>query len=315
MPQPWLAVMTSNAPESAMTCPFNSVAYLSGLSNIGTPESDEHGQLSVLKRRIPGSELYDGIGPWPYLWVESQQVIRALQEAFQDLVTLTVVTQPGYVPRGPWSGSTFLKNHFVYDPVLPEPPMSKRTRIRLSKCEARASFSLITGHERRMACIALYRRLMQRRGLVGCFVDFPDGHFNSISLLENSVFFEVADSEGTGAFSCGVVFNGILQVLHMASSDEGLRWNASYLLMKGMQDYARSNRVRLMTGGMPDAGSPGLQKFKRRWSNAFEPVHIMKIINNAALYDKLCEESGRTLRFFPGYRAPSPVETMICSGT
>lgn len=285
-----------------MTCPFNAVAYQSGLSNLGIPETAEDGRLSVLKREIAGRGLYDGIGPWPYLWIGSPRDIQVLREAFQHLVTLSVVTQPGYVPSESGSGSAFLKNHFVYDPALPPPKMSKRTRARISRCEARATFRLITGHEKRMQCIALYRRLMQRRGWEGCHVDFPDDHFRSLSMLENSVFFEVADDGGTGAFSCGVVFNGILQVLHMASSDDGLRWSASYLLMKGMQDYARNHRLRLMTGGLPDAVAPGLQAFKRKWANACEPVHIIKIINDAALYRKLCSDDARASHYFPAYR-------------
>ncbi|WP_161957258.1 GNAT family N-acetyltransferase [Aestuariivirga litoralis] len=270
----------------------------------------EHGALAVLKRAVRGSGHYDGVGPWPYLWVESPRDLEVLREGFRHLVTLTVVTQPGYVHPVQGGDTSFLKHHFVYDPALPAPVMSRRTRTRIARCEARATFRPITDVGRRMACLALYRRLLQRRGLTGCYVDFPDDHFQGLASLEAGVFFEVVDADGPGAFSCGVVFNGILQVLHMASSDEGLRWDASYLLMKGMQEHARSNRLRLMTGGMPDTGSPGLRQFKRKWANTHEPVYIMKIINDAALYHGLCNGVLRSSRYFPGYRATAGLAAM-----
>lgn len=289
--------------KTGMPCPFNSVKYLAGLSNIGQPVRSACGHWALLKRDIHGTGLYDGVGPWPYLWVESGQELESIREAFSDLVTLTIVTQPGFVPELPDGVASLLKTHFVYDPSLPLPPLSKRAQKRLIHCEARARLEVVTDFHERIEFISIYRRLISRRQIVGCYVDFPDEHFTHMASLRNSVFFRVSDVESVGAVACGVVFNGMLQVLHMASSDEGLRWNASYLLMRGMQDYVRDHRLRLLIGGIPDSGSPSLETFKRRWVNWHEPVYILKIINDETRYRQLCTEYAESTTLFPAYRS------------
>jgi len=287
------------------SCPFNTEIYTSGLDNIGIPERSASGGFSILRREIKDLGLSDGAGPWPYLWVKDRREIDALYDDFRHLVTLTVVTQPGNVPQVRAGDAALLKHHYVYDPCLPPAPLSRRACSRLHRCEERASFEIVTNFGRRMLMAQLYHRLKMRRGLAGRYVDFPLRHFEIIAGLENGVFFEVSDSAGVGAMACGVVFGDMLQILHMASSDEGLRWNASYLLMVGLQRYARERRLRLLTGGMPDSGAPGLRQFKARWANACEPVCLLRIVNDREQYAALSAMRRCDSSFFPAYRAPA----------
>jgi hypothetical protein len=290
--------------EMPQPCPFNSVFYTSGLSSIGAPEPHHSGRLSLLRRPIEGTALFDGMGSWPYQWIDGPEDIDCLYEDFRHLVSVTVVTQPGYVPRGRGEDAVLLKQHYVYDPALPAPALSARAQARLNRCADIATFECATDSARCARMTEMYEQLMIRRGLRGSYVDFPARHFEVIDTLPCGLFFQVRGDVGVGAMCCGVRFGDMLQILHTASSPEGLRWDASYLLMAGLQAYARENGVRLLTGGMPSGGSEGLRIFKQRWSNRFEPAYLLRIVNNPAQYAALSAANASATSFFPAYRAP-----------
>lgn len=299
------AAVSSSRP---VLCPFNTRPYAAGLSNIGDVEMDPAGRFPVLRRPIAGTAFWDGAGPWPYLWIEDASDIEALCQDFRHLVTVTVVTQPGYLPRGLLSrgrgiDAVFFKEHFVYDPDLPAQSLSQRARARLRRCEAVGSFEIVRSLPERMAMAPLYEALKRRRGLLGGFFDKGPAHFRAIAGLSESIFFRVTRASGIGAMACGVIFGGMLQILHMAASEDGLGWDASYLLMHGLQTFAREQRLWLLTGGLPAGAAEGLRIFKARWANRFEPVHLLRIVNQPSVYAGLC--AGRPPSgYFPAYRAP-----------
>lgn len=295
-------------PAEMALFPFNRLAYAEGLDNIGTPVLDPTRRVVLLKRPIPGSARFDGIGPWPYLWVDDGDDLAALRDGFADLVTVTAVTQPGFDPRGvdPSIDAALLKQHFVFDPLLPTPPLSKRSRQRLRRAEEVGNFEIVDDRAERMAIAPVYDGLLGRRGLKGGLFDFPSAHFEAIADLPESTFFRAARAGEIGAMACGIVHDDMLQILHTAISETGLAWHASYLLMRGMQDHARERGLRLLTGGMPDGARDGLRTFKLRWANSFAPVHLVRIVNDQAAYHALGRgrDAGGS-DYFPAYRAPS----------
>ncbi|HEY6633329.1 MAG TPA: hypothetical protein VIZ90_17905 [Rhizobiaceae bacterium] len=283
-------------------CPFNTVPYAASLRKIGEVEVDATGAIPVFRRSIPATDRFDGVGPWPYLWIDGKADIEALYTGFRHLVTLGVVTQPGYRPEVEGPDAVLLKQHYVYDPSLPTPELSRRARKRLARCEEAASFDVVADVTERLAIVGLYEAVKLRHDLAGGFFDHDAAHFEVLARLADSVFFRVADDDGTGAMACGVVFGDVLQILHMPSSEAGLRWNASYLLMHGLQDFARQNGLRLMTGGLPAGATDGLRVFKERWANDFLPVYLLRIVNDRARYAELCASSAGDPNFFPSYR-------------
>jgi hypothetical protein len=284
-------------------CPFHVDSYVSGLESLGRPLTSSSCEFSILAREVPGSSFEDGVGPWPYLYLDSPSMVDQLLSCFRDLITITVVTQPGYIPRSPELNAIKLKDHYVYDPSMPKPSLSRRSRKRLHKVESLAEFSIVDDSSEKLEFISHYRRFINRRNLLDSYVNFPERHFNSIVELKNAVFFKVHKNGETGAMACGVVYLGMLQMLHMVFTPYGLTWNASYLLMKGLQDYSENNQVRLLTGGMPDSAEDGLRIFKQRWANAMEPVYLSRIINNRKAYNELSKDITSGSDFFPLYRA------------
>jgi hypothetical protein len=289
-------------PPAVTPCPFNTPAYAAGLGHLGAVEMHAGGHFPVLRRVIPGTSLCDGVGPWPYLWVGSPSDVDALREDFPHLVTLSVVTQPGFVPRARSGDAVLLKQHFIYDPALPAPVMSRRARARLRRCEAAGAFEVVPGGEAWRAMAGVYAGLVRRRCLTGSLFDMPARHFEAVAELEESVFFRVRDAAGVGGMACGVVFGGLLQILHTATTESGLTWNASYLLMHGLQDYCRGLGLRLFLGGLPDSGRDGLRIFKERWVNSQAPVYLLRIVNDRARYSALCSRARADASFFPAYR-------------
>lgn len=295
--------MGAEAILSDVECPFNSLAYVAGLRHVGRPYAHPSGHFAILRRDIPGTGLQDGISPWPYLWISGPDQIRALQEDFADLVTLTILCQPGYIPIRPACDAILLKHHFIYDPRLPPPPLSPRARARVEACARHAAFEVVTDRADRLAICDLYDALKVRRGLGGMF-DMGASHFQAIAGLKECRFFRVRSGEAIGAMACGVVFGGMLQILHTVPTGEGLRWNASYLMMHGLQDFARAHGLQLLIGGMPAGGRPGLNVFKSRWVNRSEPVYMIRIVNDPKTYARLRGDVPGDDAYFPAYRRP-----------
>ncbi|WP_132032189.1 hypothetical protein [Aquabacter spiritensis] len=285
------------------TCPFNRLDYARSLRHVGAAQAHPVRPLVLLRRPIGTTGRHDGISPWPYLWLEDGDV-DALRSHFDDLVAIPVVAQPGYVPPA-GVDHVLLKHHFVYDPALPTPPLSPRAHRRLEACARRACFERVVDREARMAIAGLYAGLAARRGLVGGFFDMGADHFAVLADLTDSVFVRVRAGERVGAMACGVVFGGMLQILHTVPSQDGLTWNASYLLMHGLQAMARAEGLRLFLGGLPDGAAAGLDVFKSRWTNARVPVHLIRIVNDPAAYAALAGTAA-TRGYFPAYRDPKP---------
>ena len=285
-----------------MQCPFSEPDYLQGLSHLGAVTPHRSGAAAVLSRAIPETPCLDGIGPWPYRWISDSAELELFREGFRDLLTLTVVTQPGWLPP-PESGDTrFLKHHYVYDPARPVPQLSPRARKRLQAAERIGQFEEIIVPAERELMYGFYQELLQRRHLDQGHFDMPREHFDAIGRLPGGRFFRVSNAQGIGAMACAIVIADRLQVLHFVPTLSGLTWNASYLLMHGLQDYAKRHGLLLLTGGMPDKGSAGLHTFKSRWSNSSLPVHMICIVNDQQRYAELLRNRICRTSFFPAYR-------------
>jgi hypothetical protein len=291
----------------AKACPFNSAAYAFSLPHLGTPDPRAGSPAVLLRRTVPGNARHDGLAPWPYLWLESHRQIDALSEAYRDFVTITAVTQPGFHPPAvfPSGDAVAMKDHFVYDPGLAFSGISKKARYHLRKAESTWSFEIVSDFGERLALAGLYDELKRRRGLDGGYFDFPPVHFEALARLPDAVYFRVRDGEGVGGMVCAVVFGDWIQVLHIALSDRGLGLGASYLLMHEILRIAETDGRLVLTGGMPRRGEPGLERFKRRWSNCLRPVFLLRIVNDRSAYARLAKGS-ESNAFFPAYRRCDP---------
>lgn len=292
------------SPGVTENSPFHRGDYLQGLTRLGTIHPHRNEGIALLSRPVPDTPYRDGISPWPYLWVSSHRQLSALHNDYRDLLTITVICQPGYRPP-PGSVEAFLfKEHYVFDPTLPERPLSARSRKRLDRCRKLAVIEEVIDHDQRLQIDPLYGALLERRQLRGGFFDMGRDHFEAIDRLPGSLFMQVRSGHQIGAMACGVRFGNWLQILHTVPTHEGLRWDASYLLMSGLQEIARRENRLMFLGGLPATSSAGLRTFKERWTNRMEPVYLLRIVNDDDTYRKLCRarQADTTGGYFPGYR-------------
>lgn len=299
-------LMPSRWPQPAAappSCPFNREEYAAGLRHLGQPDLRPGAPGAMLRRQIDSSTRFDGLGPWPYLWIDDDQQLSDLRGVFRDLVTLTIVTQPGYRPGSSIEDTVFFKEHYVFDPGRQFPEMSKKTRKQVRRGLETYEFDVSTDIKQRLEVAALYRDLKHRRRLAGGFFDFPRSHFEILAGLPEALFVRVRQADRVDAVACGVVFGDWIQLLHIAISDTGLRGSASYALMFGLLDYAKTHGRTLCLGGIPRDGNEGLIRFKVRWSNRRAPVFLLRIINDRSTYAELSAGLTRS-DYFPGYRQP-----------
>lgn len=281
--------------------PFHTAVYLAGFPHVGSVGCPSGAPAGVLRRAIPGHALCDGLGPWPYFRARDDGDIAALASASPDLVTLTIITQPGFRPAS--SDTVLLKEHFLYDPALPQPPLSRRARQRLREAGHEWRVEPVEDRAGRMELAALYREVAQRRRFASGFFDFPEAHFAALAELDGMVYFRVGNDEETAGMACGALFQSELHLLHIAVSDRALRRNASYPLMQAILDFCREQHVVMLMGGTPRTDGEGIARFKHRWTNRRAPVYLARIVNRPDAYAAICRDMAET-SFFPAYRDP-----------
>ena len=283
-------------------CPFNSRSYVASLSHLGEVAWRPSSPAAIIRRPVPRSDAFDGLGPWPYLWVNDPSDVETLRDAFADFLTLTFVTQPGFRPHSQDSDALHLKDHFIYDPALPFPEFSKRTLKHLRRSAESWEFDVVTGFEDRLVLQTLYDGLKERRGLAGGFFDFANVHFETLARMKEAVFFSARDQAGVEAVVCAIAFGEWIVMFHNAATERGLRSDVSYFLMNAILAFAKRENKKLILGGIPRGANDGLSRFKARWSNRSEPVFLHRIVNDRAAYNKLVrwdQSSG----YFPAYRS------------
>lgn len=287
-----------------MTCPFNTLEYSTGLSNLGIPIPHHSGKFHLIKRAIPCSkQLFDGFAGVPYIWIEDQEELRWISEDFNDLVSITLVTQPGFIPDAKLVDNQILKNHFIFDPNEKRTELSSRARRKLEKCRSEALFTILDCPTEKMKIEGFYRSLQLKKNMVSHFENFPRSHFEFMAHSESGIFFETKNHTGTGSMACGIIYKNWLQLMHTVTTDAGLTWNSSYFLMDEILNYCEQNQLTLSMGGLPQKHTAGLEKFKMRWSNKFLPVFMTKVINQPQKYEELSEKTQKGTAYFPSYRA------------
>lgn len=255
--------------------------------------------IPLIQREIPGTPFHDGRLPWPYVCVDVSLIGR-LQQAFPELVSVVGVLLPagGAEPAALGDLHRF-KEHFVFNPSLPQKPLSRKSASNLATGSQRWSFRQSTETEDWQEFGRLYRLLVERRQLAGSSFDFPDAHFGCLSALPYVKLFGVHDGSQWGAMTCMAQFSRQLHLIHIVVSTEGLQSNASYVMMQSLLDAAVEGGLTVFMGSVPAGDAGGMLKFKSRWSNCTAPSWLVKKIIRPDVYEQLAEPGNS---FFPAYR-------------
>ncbi len=289
---------------TTLAFPLHDLAYARGLAHLGEAVQPDDLGLPVLRRPIPGTEWYDGMLPPPYV-APTPDEVATLATALPDLVSIVGVIRPG--SEHPWSGVPGVapaKQHYVFDPQLPWRP-GTRTRRHLTEGERRWRLEMPSGAAVAGTAATLHAQVAAARGFSGSLSAFPAAHFDQLAQAPWGVFFAAVDPRGhIGAMACGALCHSELHLLHIAGSAQGRRTSASYVLMAGITEWCTDAGRRMYLGSQPRTGTPGLARFKARWTNTLEPSHLVRLIVRPAEYQSLGGIPGNPDTFFPAYRTP-----------
>lgn len=289
--------------------PYASPDYASAAAEGSSRFFCESLGIWLVRRPIPGTELFDAQGLYPF----ASQLRRAhhadLVEELgaRGLVSLVFVTdclEPGL----DWTASLDLtwtyKSHHVVDflagPVHFSRHHRQEIRRALRHCEVRRVDLRIYLDQWR----DLYDTLVRRRNL-GARHRFSDWYFEALCNIPG---FEAVAAFVGDRMVCGHIWarSGLNVYSHLAaSSDEGYRIGAAYAVYdSAIRHFSDASAIDL--GGRPDGeDGKGLDYLKSGFSNTNRWNRICGVILNPARYAELSEDSAANAAvtpFFPSYR-------------
>ena len=279
--------------------------YARSLSNIGNAEQRDGTSFPVIIRRIPNTNLFDGMLPWPYILLKNSSEIEGLIAAYPNLVSIVGNISPCTKVYWENDSGNFIhpyKDHFVYDPTLPL-ELSAKTRRNIKIGKKENSFSISHVDEVLTDDIVrLYAEFLARKRMDGDFFKFNSSHFDFLKNSKDSSMFICRDSKlCLSAIALGFISDSGLHLLHIIIGDAGLNHKSGYVLMSGIVDYAKHKMIQIFFGGLPQIKESGLHTFKKRWSNKILKSSILKL---TIQHQNFIELSGENItnNFYPQYR-------------
>lgn len=255
----------------------------------------------VLRRRIPGTELFDFMSPYPLLCCETWSGLPADVSAL-DGVSFTAVTDP-LAPEGAQYGRPF-KSHFLAR--LDDDPQSfvhanhrRKARRALERC----SVELERPETLLGEWIGLYGHLSDKHDIS----DLRSFSYSSFELLLQVPGMQafVARREGVAIAATLILVEGKRAYYHLgASSADGYAIGASFGLFWTALNHLREAGIRVLCLGSSVGLSnqaDGLSRFKAGWSNDEAQSYLITRVLDRSAYDTLSQ--GRTVDYFPAYRA------------
>jgi hypothetical protein len=283
------------------TSGYLSETYVQSLFEVGSPVRLERAGAWVLRRRIPGTDLFDFMGAYPLLCCESWSGLAA-DVAVLDGISFTGVTDP-LAPEGALYGRPF-KTHFLArlddDPgSFVHPNHRRKARRALERC----TVDLESPSEFLEEWAGLYGHLSDKHGIT----DLRTFSYSSFELLLQvpGLLPFVARREGVAVAAILVLVDGDRAYYHLgASSSDGYEIGASFGLFWKAMEHLRGTGVRVLclgsSAGLSDK-SDGLSRFKAGWSNDEAPSFLITRILDRDAYDSLSQ--GRGEGYFPAYRS------------
>ena len=290
-----------------MTHPYADSRYASAFMPAYEPLLMPSVGLHVLKRPIPGSDLYDAMGPYPLSPLRADADLEADFDHLraQGIVSLVLVSDPFFHPSheslaGAFDTAALFKEHYIYDFAQPQ-PFSSHHRYEIRRAAPACDVRVIDLAEHMDAWYALYAQLIEKHHITGIQA-FTRSYFEQLCALDPIV---------VGAFSAGKLVSAHIWLMHegyvyshlAASSDEGYKLRAAYVVY----DYSITHFTQLGAhkldfgaGAGVNETSQGLTFLKKGFSTGRVPCYLCCKILDEVSYAALSR--GKASAFFPAYR-------------
>ena len=288
--------------------------YAKSFSELGEPIFLAESRGWLIKRRIPGTDYFDAMGPYPlFLCEEWGKLTDDLEQLKQDLVSVTLVIPPlmqfpvekfqNYFDRFfPY------KDHYLLDLSIPlDQVISKGRRKDARRALRNLVIDVVSAPNiDPLEWYGLYQNLVSRHNIKGIRA-FSGSSFKSQVAIPGMHFFR--------AFYEGRLVGGSLYLeqenlvfFHLSAFyNEGYDLDAAYAVKwTALQYFASKARWMNLGGNTTNASGQfsGLDRFKKGWSNKTAKSYFCgKILNPAFYAETTKKRSSSSLSWFPAYRA------------
>jgi hypothetical protein len=288
-------------------------SYAFSLSEFGEPIHLPRSDGYLLKRSIPGTDLFDAMGCYPLFFCKDWTMLSAdLDDLPEEIVSTSFVADP-------YGNYTFRELEDFMDIVNPY-----KVHYVVDLHQPRESIG--TDHHRRHALSALekinvevcidpagfagkwtdiYQTLAKRHNIHGIRAFSPSAFEQQLAMPEIEVLLAFLGDEIIGA-QLYYVQNDVAHCHLGAVSDHGYQEGAFYAM-----DYISythfSDRCKWLdlggAAGLSSSGSDGLSLYKSGWSTKTRPVYFCgKVINTKAYKDLAPLQGQEGTTYFPAYR-------------
>ena len=296
---------------------YQSKEYASSFWETGTALNLYSASGWIIKRNIPGTQLYDAMGCYPFLiCTHWDQIKNDLLTLKNDIVSLTAVTDPAGNYSYELLKNSFpdlctpFKEHFVVNMQRNwEKSISSNHKRNAQKAAKDLEVERVDNpHAYLHTWCLLYDKLIKRHNITG------------ITKFSSQAFDLQLKAPGIGAHRAvykGETVGMVLWYVHDqhvyyhlgAYDNTGYEKKASFAIFKkAFEDFAELGKKHIYLGagaGLNPQAEDGLTRFKRGWSNTTRTVYLCGRILDKYRYDQLVNRLGSQERnYFPAYRRP-----------
>lgn len=285
-------------------------AYAASLAQFGSPTRLPLSEGSLLRRPITGTSAYDVMGPYPLftcanwssLGDDLDNLATSAVSAMAVLDPMAVVGQE-HLRRAFPDRLVRLKDHFIRD-LDRAGELSGHHRRNVGRALRSVEVERCADPQQYLDdWLALYSNLVRRHGLSGMRAFSREAFAAQFAVPGLLVWRAIRHTE-TVAMSLWFEAGPVAYYHLGASNSLGYEVGASYGLFHHAFEHLRERGVRHVDiGGVPQAGSEGLQRFKSGWATERRDAWLGGRILDADAYERL--SCGRT-GWFPAYRHGEP---------
>lgn len=287
--------------------------YAQSFTEIGEPIFLPNSMGWLIKRQIPATPFFDGMGPYPLFFCNKWDCLINDIEALNDkLISVSLVLSPfSVIPHKIFKDYFDIfypyKDHYLLDLSLPlNLTISKNKRRNANRALREVSVELVKSPNiDPKEWFDLYQCLLKRHNIQG-IRRFSYGAFEKQIAIPNTYYFRAIHNNKIVGGNIFYIQGDIAYAHLSAFTEVGYEKGAPYAI-KWVALNSLSGLVRWVNfGGSPDKQDgikSGLDLFKSGWSNKQKSSLLCGKILNHTLYHKLIQSSKISqTRFFPVYR-------------
>lgn len=287
-------------------------SYMQTLAEFGTPIELPGAGAWLLVRSIPGSDLADAMGAYPYFVYDDYRMLGAELARLKDLVSVAVVPDPFSVGTEAGLSAAFdhviaFKTQYLADLEMAFGRYLSQHHRRYAR-KGLANFDIECAaspgsHGAEWA--AMYQHLIVRHRITGLRAFSPCSLAQQLRVPGCRYFRALRDGVIHGAMVC-YIDRGVAYGHLISTTTAGQELFAQYALYWTAIEHCRDHARWFVFGSVPglsDEEGTGLGFLKAGWATATCQGYFCGRVTDADRYAGLCAGPGRAAPTFPAYRA------------